>query len=363
MLNPKKVDCKRNMDIEMMKYPQALGNTGSSFRLERAISKGIVRIVFLGASVTMGYTGSTVLEETFCDIVSRRFEEGFNCRVEHHYCGMSGTCCAYGLYIVESEVEMLAPDIVFCEYAVNNARTLSGIRLFEGLIRRLLSLDSKPSVVPVSVAMEGGYSCEDYINDIAVKYSLSAVNIAGVLRKGIEENHFSWHDYSGDNVHPNSWGHSLIADCISDVLHETIEKGNKSNNDMPKPIYGGNFCSIRIQSNAEMKGFIFSDGYYINDICDKSYEHYIKICGIMQSGCAVIEVDNSDEYGCGEVFINGEEQMTINTKSIFGWKNPQDICLFDFDKPGQTEIVIRMAKNHHTRYFKISILCDKSEPR
>ena len=81
-----------------------------------------------------------------------------------------------GSILTEKYIRRTAPDIIFVEYAVNESKSPDGIAMFEGLIRKLLKLESDPAVVVINILNSELYSCDDFMRLVGLHYDLPVIS-------------------------------------------------------------------------------------------------------------------------------------------------------------------------------------------
>lgn len=296
---------------------------GSAERLNAALSKETPVIAYLGGSVTYGYSSNGMIEESYPVTISRRLgAKALNYSI-------SGTSSLMTLVLAQTYLHKEKPDIVFVEFAVNEGLSAEGAESFECLLRKLISLESRPAIIVVNVFNKDFYTCDEFMTELCVCYGLTCISIARALIPAIKSGIAEWSDYSADEVHPNADGHRFISDCILHSFNYISSRGK--------------ICENIVNTSA-----VFGTRYenlQIIDLCEKNYEteamltdwdflcfgRHLEACGkrlVIKtdaefSGLFVIFAQNSSEnMADAEVFIDGEKVFTLNGMSIFGWDNP-----------------------------------------
>ncbi len=331
---------------------------GNSYRFNNSLKKDSIHAVFLGASVTCGYTDKGNVEDTFYKLFCDSFEKNFGIKATSEYVGFSGTSSLFGIYYTKSYIENVDADIVFVDYAVNNDRSMSGISEFESLVRLLMNTKSKPTVIPICVRTADDYSCEDYMLEISKHYGLSCITLATAVSFGIENNIIDWGRYSPDGVHPGQWGHSFINDCIISSLLK-MKDTFSDNFEIKEPLFSDAYKNAHFpKENITLQGFLYTSDYnYIeNDVSDLNTPHSIFIKGNFSKVFGIYEIFHGDEYGACDVILNGEHINVINSKSIFGWMTPKDIRIIDLSESSYNELELRITKSSAKRIFKIKLM-------
>lgn len=333
---------------------------GNNERFNNSLKKDSIHAVFLGASVTFGYTDNGYVENTFYKLFCSSFEEKFGIRATSEFVGFSGTSSIFGIFCAKNYIENVDADLVFVDYAVNNERSMAGISEFESLIRILLNLKSKPTVIPVCVRTSDDYSCEDFMLEISKHYGLSCITASSAISYGIDNNIIDWQKYSPDSVHPGEWGHSFINECIITSL-EKMKNSDASANafETHAPLFSDAYQNVYFpKDELTLQGFLYKgdDIFIENDASDLNMPHSIFIKGEFSKVIGIYEIFYGDEYGACDVILNGEQINVINSKSIFGWKTPKDIRILDLAKRSYNELELRLTKSSAKKIFKIKLM-------
>lgn len=343
-----------------------------------------IKVAFLGGSVTTGYTGDScdnVLEIGFPQLTVKKLQTIFpKAKIIPLYAGCAGTGCNMGLVTTELLIRDFKPDMVFLDYAINEEMSPRGIALFEGLIRKLLNLESHPDIFPVAVFLKDGYSCEEYMQKVSEHYDLYMCGLRQEFFKLFGENKLKWEQYSQDQGHPNQDGHKLIFDSVSYMLDKMLETefnqtiSDQEKNILPQikpPLVSDIYENIKLvfpfQTNQTDNMSIPNiETDFITKNCQKMWfdkrlecavntKGYIKYKGKFSTAVVVFLTDNSKNYGTAIAKVDGKKTEILQGYSIFGWKNPFTKVVFT-DKgnaKGLHTLEINMEQSNKEQRFYI----------
>lgn len=208
-------------------------------------SGGDLVIGFLGGSITVadgdsGYMGW----HRYATRVTEWFQEKYpNKTVKQVNAGIGGTGSDLGKYRVMTDIGAYAPDVVFVEYAVNDAHysRLYGESVrsnMETIVRNLQSLPKVPVIVFLYSMHDNSYSNLKYTSipdhqEVADYYDIETINFYSYMFPLVEKGEFIWDknkvsegSLTNDNIHPNALGHEQYGNYIisqlesRDILHK-----------------------------------------------------------------------------------------------------------------------------------------------
>lgn len=211
-------------------YDRGIINIGNLARMKRVMEKATsgkeITIGFLGGSITAG-AAATSPETCYAYRVFEWWERTFP-RAECVYinAGVGATSSKFGVARVEEDVLIHKPDMVFVEFSVNDEDTSLYQETFEGLIRKLLLSPVQPALFMFNnVFYDDGRNAQRVHNEIGKYYDLPIVSMKESLYREIEKGNLNNTDISADNLHPNDFGHGLVAGVITnllDLIHEQV---------------------------------------------------------------------------------------------------------------------------------------------
>lgn len=207
--------------------------------MQRAAQGEELVIAFLGGSITQGSLASTP-EKSYAYRVFSWWEETFP-KATFHYVngGIGGTTSHYGVSRAVTDVLMYQPDVVVVDFSVNDDAEPFFQETFEGVIRRLLSWNSRPAVLILNnVYYETGKNAQEYHNAIGDWYGVPHVSIRDTVWQKMQAGEYTIRDLTPDGLHPNDLGHQLVALQLTAFLQqvkESVQEG-LDDNGLPKPM-------------------------------------------------------------------------------------------------------------------------------
>ena len=205
----------------------SLTSLGDTARLRDKMNKALagekVTVAYLGGSITEGYSAGA--KKCYAMLSYERFKSAFGkgdgSNVEYVNAGISGTPSVLGNIRLQRDILSHDPDIVFIEFAVNDAQDAQHKAAYESIVRDLLEKDV--AVVLLFSRMDNGYSAQAQMKDIGNHYSLPMISYADGVTYLLDNGKLQWKDFSDDYTHPNFRGHAMVADMIGYFFEQAWE--------------------------------------------------------------------------------------------------------------------------------------------
>lgn len=198
-------------------------NVSNEYRLRallrRAAQGEELTIGFLGGSITQGSLSSTP-ETCYAYRVYQWFVNTFP-QASFHYVngGIGGTDSLYGVSRAVTDVLMYQPDYVMVDFSVNDTQLEFRQESYEGVVRRILSWPSHPAVVLLNnIYYDTGETAEDEHVAVGDHYGVPHVSIRDSIYKDLHAGKYQRPELSPDGLHPNDYGHALVAGEIIRLL-------------------------------------------------------------------------------------------------------------------------------------------------
>lgn len=348
----------------------SLVSEGNNYRLQKVLNKissgEEVTVGFIGGSITEGYNAKGV--GCYAELVTRYLDEIYSDgsgKVSCLNAGLSGTPSMLGLIRADADLLEKEPDLIFIEFAVNDAQSFTDKQAYEALIRKCLLQENEPAVVLLYSVTSNGYTCQ---NDMALTgfyYDLPGVSVRDAIMPAIQSGSMTWADYSNDDVHPHSRGHQfycrLIAHLIdtlasqpADPVYEvpTACKFSRDWSEMKE--YDGRNLTVTeqgdfIQTAAHPR---FSNGFSYRG--ESSGEHRGLTFTVTASTVFLVyKASNSGTYGTAEVLVNGEVAAHLTGYDPNGWNNPVTQLILSQKESAPYEITIRMQPGDEDKCFDL----------
>lgn len=200
-------------------------NRGNLYRLKelmiRAEEGDRMTLAFLGGSITQGSVSSQYTN-CYAYLVYDWFVKKFpKTAFTYINAGVGGTTSQFGVSRVEEDVLLFKPDFVIIEFSVNDENTEFFKETYEGLIRRVYGNPYEPAVLLVhNICYDTGISAEEKHREIGAYYSLPSISMKPTIYTGIMSGAIPVREVTPDDLHPNTTGHALLAEVISDFLEK-----------------------------------------------------------------------------------------------------------------------------------------------
>ncbi len=202
----------------------------------RAAAGEELTLGFLGGSITQGSL-ATEPGNTYAFRVYQWFVDTFP-DAKFHYVngGIGGTDSFYGVSRVVSDLLMYQPDFVVVDFSVNDTKLPFRKETYEGVLRRLLSWPSHPAVVLLNnIYYDTGLTAEDDHVEVGDHYGVPHVSIRNSVYKDLQAGRYTQPQLTPDGLHPNDFGHGLVAGEITKLLAEVNARREEVEEERPFP--------------------------------------------------------------------------------------------------------------------------------
>lgn len=243
--------------------------------MRRARQGDRITLAFLGGSITQGSVSS---QYTNCyaylvyDWFVRRFPKTAFTYVN---AGVGGTTSQFGVSRVEEDVLAFKPDFVIIEFSVNDENTDFFQETYEGLVRKVYGNPFAPAVLLVhNIFYDSGISAEEKHREIGAHYQLPSVSMRPTVYAQAASGVIQNREITPDDLHPNSDGHALLAEVITDCLDNIYRQMDEEEQpfSMPEPLTENAYESAKRLQNHNCdpicQGFLADDTpkKYVNDM-------------------------------------------------------------------------------------------------
>lgn len=371
-------------DVHTLMVERSLVSMGNSCRVKAKIeqmkSGEETTVAYIGGSITQGMNAGSdgCYAKLSYNYLAENYGTGDN--VKYVNAGIAGTPSVLGNLRLERDVLSHKPDIVFIEFAVNDAQDLIHRESYESMVKTILSQENEPAVILLFTILENGYTCQEYMSAIGERYGLPMISVGDALTPEFNEGRMVWDDYSDDGSHPHTEGHKLVTEFIVNYFEklaadETVPEGYE----MPKIFLNG--WSYENASLAEADNIADLDGIELLETGGFSSENgtsaaffnngwkYTGEGGSMKLKITanavfiVYKQANSDEMGSLEVYRDGSKAYTINANDPDGWNNPYTVQVIKRSTLPEMEIELKMAEGSEEKQFEIlAIGFSQNEP-
>lgn len=204
--------------------------------MRRAKQGDRITLAFLGGSITQGSVSSRY---TNCyaylvyDWFVRRFPQTAFTYIN---AGVGGTTSQFGASRVEEDVLRYKPDFVGIEFSVNDDNTDFFQETYEGLVRKVYGNAFEPAVLLIhNMYYDTGVSAEERHREIGSHYHLPSVSMKPSIFTEVTSGAIDRRELTPDGLHPNSEGHALLAEVVTDSLDQIYMQRNEPEEPFPMP--------------------------------------------------------------------------------------------------------------------------------
>ncbi len=215
---------------------RSLIQTGNLYRVQKAIEKAQkgeeVVVAYLGGSITQGAGAKPIHSESYAYrsylAFKKRFGKGTGENVKFIKAGAGGTCSELGLTRYEMDVlryGSVVPDIVFLEYAVNDAGDETDGVCFESLVRMAMDGPGQPAVILLFSVFMDDYNLQERMIPVGKRCKTAMISLKNAVTPQFSEERpvITKRQYFYDLFHPSNDGHRIMADCIDYFWEKAAE--------------------------------------------------------------------------------------------------------------------------------------------
>lgn len=214
-------------------------SVGNTQRIKNVVARAkageSVTLAFIGGSITQGAGATPINTECYAYKMYQDFNEKYSSEHNAKFvkAGVGGTPSE--LAIVRFERDVLGnvasdklPDLYVIEFAVNDAGDETNGECYEGLVRRCLSQENAPAVILLFSVFADDYTLQDRLIPIGNHYDLPMVSLKNAVTKQFylskaEGKLVPKSQYFYDTYHPTNIGHSIMKDCLMNIIDKSLE--------------------------------------------------------------------------------------------------------------------------------------------
>ena len=373
---------------------KSLIHAGNNVRLKRAIDKARagenVTIAFIGGSITQGAGAIPINKQCYarktfeglCKLAGKDVDDNI------HYikAGVGGTPSELGMVRYERDVLRngnVTPDIVVVEFAVNDAGDETNGRCYDSLVRTIYEGPGKPAVILMFAVFADDFNLQDRLIPVGLAYDLPMVSVKNSVTdqfylKKETGRVISKAQYFYDCFHPTNVGHTIMADCIINLMKYTDERpydDKEIDIGVIKAPIGGEFQDIKLIDRNQYSDVAFvCEGDFSETDNDlqaveldmdlvPTAEFPYNWCHrngmkpfVMDIDCSTLVLlfkDSASAHaGCAEVYVDGNHVLTADPH-VNGWTHCNAVICLEEKESKRHEIEIKMAKGDETKDFTI----------
>lgn len=325
-----------------------------------------LNVGYFGGSITEG-AGASEPAKCWRSLATRWLRDAYpDCEINEIMAAIGGTGSDLGAYRCEKDLLSGDPDLVFFEFACNDAedKFLPILNNCESIFRKIWKKDPTTEIVVVYTMIK---SMDDDVTAGKVIESRSAhmaaahyygnmqIDMGEVLRNRVRLAGGDWNSYTVDTVHPNDEGYKIYADVVISRLKEALswEACELSKKILPKPLFGEN--SYEGAHLADASCATFGEGWKLvsESLCDRYPSYYestvpkseleFKFSGIRLGLYWMMAKDSGNiEYS-----IDGGEWKTASSWDFYckNFNRAHRMMLTDDMERGEHTLKLRVSEN------------------
>ncbi len=257
-----------------------MGNTCRIAKLIKKAKAGEdVTIAYIGGSITQGAGATPINTEcyawkSFCGIKAL-LGDGEN--IHYVKAGVGGTPSEFGMIRFDRDVlrdGKVSPDLVVIEFAVNDEGDETKGDCYESLVRKSLALPGEPAVLLLFSVFADDYNLQERLIPVGKRYDLPMVSVKDAVVPQFydrENRIMTKGQYFYDCFHPTNLGHTVMADCIIQLVQRVMDAEETDTAYDPRmadaPAIGNTFDEVLCMdkkdhtdlAQIEAGGFTFTD--------------------------------------------------------------------------------------------------------
>ena len=362
---PTPVPLTEEEQIHLDMLERSVISTGNNERMKKVIEKARkgedVTLAYIGGSITQGYNAGTT--EIFAKLSSDYFRETYATtgKVNYVNAGLSGTPSLLGLIRSDRDIFEAKPDVVFIEFAVNDAQDNQNKAAFESLVRKALTQEQEPAVVLLFSVTEDGYTCQTNMQLIGMNYELPMISVPNAIHPEFDAGRMTWKDWADDGSHPNKNGQKLYSEFIIHYWNKVDAEEVSAPYVLREKMLNINYTTMKMADKESLK--VLDLGSFHEENGHEAFtKGWVKSADVKENASFTFEVDcrslflvykeaNNTTFGTAEVYVDGEKMMTITSNTASGWYNPVPVRIFRDSECKTRKVEIRMQDGNEDKMF------------
>lgn len=385
-----------SIDINAPEYrailKRSLMQTGNNYRLKNVIDKAKrgedVTIAFIGGSITQGAGAIPITTKSYAYQTWEKFKETFGCgdNVKLIKAGVGGTPSELGMVRFERDVlreGTVVPDLVVVEFAVNDEGDETKGRCYECLVRKILSVSEKTAVLLLFAVFADDWNLQDRLGPVGERYELPMVSIRdGVVeqfyQKSGEGRVLTKSQFFYDSYHPANMGHTIMADCIINLLKQVDgeEYDKEADWQEKEPVFGADFTHVRLldkhtnadkilwleqgsfcETDKELQAVEMDDNYVPTPEFPYNWQHRKGTepfrMKIKCKGLVLVSKDSGNINSARvTVCVDGKGALTVDPREV-GWTHCNAQILFSETESKEHLIEISVVQGDEDKLFTV----------
>lgn len=314
-------------------------NEGDTSRLAAKLKyavdnpKETTKICFLGDSITQGSSADSSTKQ-YVNQYKTWWEENVSFYVDVKNAGIGATDSYIGVHRAARDVLADQPDIIFIEFINDQDNEFYGACM-DSLVRMCLAQENNPAVIIIEPTTEDGGSPQNVHLKVAQAYNIPMISYHDAIIPEIEAGNFEWSKLQADVVHPNSAGHTIMAQLLTNFSAK-IKDNLGSENTEATPFdaateapYGDKYAGAQICDRDSELVETVDEGTF-TDVTN--FQQFTNGWGTKTGGTIKMKVTGKNigliyymnvdgTYGSVDVKVDGESVKMINADFTGGWGN------------------------------------------
>lgn len=364
---PTPVPLTEEEQIHLDMLERSVISTGNNERMKKVIEKARngedVTLAYIGGSITQGYNAGTT--EIFAKLSSDYFRETYATtgKVNYVNAGLSGTPSLLGLIRSDRDIFEAKPDVVFIEFAVNDAQDTTNKSAFESLLRKALTQEQEPAVVLLFSVTEDGYTCQSNMQLIGMNYELPMISVPNAIHPEFEAGRMTWKDWADDGSHPNKNGQKLYSEFIIHYWNKVDAEEVSEPYVLREKMLNLNYTTMQMVDKDSLK--VLELGSFHEESGHEAFtKGWVKSADVKENNSFVFEIDcrslffvykeaNNESFGTAEVYVDGEKMLTITSNTASGWYNPVPVRIIRDSECKTRKVEVRMQAGDEEKMFSL----------
>ena len=213
---------------------KSLVSLGNTKRLMDVVAKAKagedVNICYIGGSITQGAGATPINTECYAYKSYLGFKKlmGDGDNIHFVKAGVGGTPSELGMLRFDRDVlrdGRVNVDLLIVEFAVNDEGDETQGDCFESLVRKALKLPRQPAVMLMFSVFADDSNLQDRLKPIGFRYDLPMASVKDAVVEQFYDRQsrvLTKHQYFYDMFHPTNLGHTIMADCLINIMEQAI---------------------------------------------------------------------------------------------------------------------------------------------
>lgn len=210
--------------------------SGNNHRIKTLLKKlksgSAVTYGAIGGSITQGASASEG-KLKYVERLGQWLRDTYNVPVNVVNAGIGASNSLFGTFRRQKDLLDFKPDLITIEYAVNDSDTPYTQEAYESLVRACLERSPDTAVILIFTMNIDGENRQYLHIPVGERYQLPMLSYRDAVYPLVANGELTWPDISPDLVHPNDYGHGLIAEMLRSLFAEIDQAPEDQAADIP----------------------------------------------------------------------------------------------------------------------------------